>query len=1333
MLKDVFQVYFNRLIDLSSNNRSIFLPKIINNQMIDLKDFHFLNNHPSFFYITELVGRKRRVPLIQVLDSRDKNVNQLSVRLNRLYQNVRFAEEETGEKTLFVGWPFVEGKLINDQLIRCPLIFFPVSLLLEDNSWYLRKGVGEAPFINPTFLLAYSQAQGRSFDKEWLEQSLDDFSKDPTGFRTDLYHYLKNKIELNFNREIYRDQLEIFPDKTRAFFGESFKTGLLKLQPYALLGQFSQKSSSLMDDYEQLKSGTDYGSLEELLSDKFGHDEHQDKRPQENNLYNTFPMDASQEEVIKKVKQGMSCVVQGPPGTGKSQLICNLIADFVSRGKKVLVVSQKRAALDVVYERIYAQGMGNFSALVHDYRSDRKELYKKIAHQISSLESYQALNRSLDAIQLERSFNQFSRHIEKDSEFFDEYKEALFDVNECGAPIKELYLTSGVDDKVTDLTQYYRDFRMDDLDGFLNDFQLYQSFYKRFQEPSSFWLHRVDFSELGPQVAVKINKVFDEIAAVKYSTQKDLDELLADTFEYPIIFESFEHREKLQKLAKIIDSEEIFEKFKTLMGNDKSMFDKLWLENKIEMIGKLFSGVGIAWEIPDEEVESVLKKAIEASDKMDSWYGRLVLRLDSSRYGGVVDLLDNYGLKRNKEGLEFLIQMLENRMNLNHQYTLLAQKNWIRMPAKPFTLDEFLQEVNVLMAAVRSRFIMEELGVFSTYIFKVKLTHAHFHRLLSEMIRITDWMADHFPSWQKYLTEIQIKHLLSTADDEKLIPVKIRLAKDVDDLVRYDGLKKRMSDIQMKVVEKLIDEFPDREYGELKQIFLSSLKISWIGHLEAKFPVLKEIHSSQIRQRIQGFGNAVDEKLKVARFIVEMRLREDVCKDLEYNRLNNLITYRELNHQVLKKRQVWPIKKLVEEFGQELFSLVPCWLASPETASALFPLHPFFDVVIFDEASQCYIERGLPIMLRGRQVVIAGDSNQLQPYDLYQTRLQVDEEEMELEVDSLLDMASKYFPSFSLTTHYRSQTLPLIHFSNKHFYENRLYMLPDRDVLNSGMRPISLIKTEGVWENQVNKAEAQEVVLQLKKILEAYPKETVGIITFNYFQMLLVNELLGDEIDVEQLDNVRVKNIENVQGDEYDRVIFSVGYARNPHGKFTANFGLLSRKGGENRLNVAVTRARKQILLITGLEADDFKDHHMANPGIRILKEYIQYAGGIQEGRTPERLLFAPPEYDENWSLKNRLINTYGNHEVVENDYAKVMDLEVREQGQATAAILTDDQRFFAALSAKEAFVYHPQLLTSKNWKLLFLFSRQYWVDKDDLLQTKLKQTHQEKDGEDAA
>ncbi|SHN27307.1 Protein of unknown function [Cyclobacterium lianum] len=1324
MLKEIFKVYLNRLVDLSSNNRSIFLPRVIQSQMIDLKDFHFLNNHPSFFYINELLGRKRNIPLIQELDSRDKNVNQLSTRLKRLQYHVRFAVEETGEKSLFVGWPFVEGRLLNEQLIRCPLIFFPVDLVLEDKTWFLRKSPGELPFLNPSFLLAYSQAMGRPFDKEWLELSMEDFSKEPMGFRTDLYHYLKNQVELNFNREIYQDKLEFFPDLSRDDLANYSETGLLRLQPYAILGQFSQKNSFLMDDYEQLIRQTSQQRLEDLFADTFGKVPETNKLSLESNLYNTFPMDASQEEVIRQVKAGQSCVVQGPPGTGKSQLICNLVADFTSRGKKVLVVSQKRAALDVVYSRLAGQGMANFSALVHDYRGDRKELYKKIDHQISSLENYQSLNNSLDAIQLERTFGQMCRNIEKYTDFFDEYKEALYDVSDCGVPAKELYLTSDYGEEGVDMTQFYRHFRLDELDGFISNFEQYQFFYNKFQVSSSFWLHRVDFSAFGPEALNGVQATFQELSSVKLTAKKDLDTMLADTFEYGLIYQSFQQKEKIEELVQTINSPEIYEKFKTFMAHDAATLDHLWLESKVDMVRKLFADEGVEWNIGDTEVEGVLKKAVQAAKKMESWYGKVAVSLDSNKYGEIISLLERNGFKKSKEDVRVLIQKLENRMNLNHQYTLLAQKSWIEMPEKPFTIQTFNQISGILIKALKARFIMRDLGVLASYFYKPQFSYQHFQTLLEGVTVINDWVEDHFGNWRKYLSEIQIKHLLSSSDEEKLQGVSKNLSRDVDELIRFDRLRNHMHEIERKVAEKMMDAFPEKDFSELKQIFLSSLKVSWVGHLEAKFPVLKEIYGPQIKSYIADFELSVEEKLKTARFIVEMRLRERVCQDLEYNRLNNLITYRELAHQVGKKKQIWSVKKLIAFYKEELFRLVPCWLASPETASALFPLEQDFDLVIFDEASQCYFERGLPMMLRGKQVVIAGDSQQLQPYDLYQTRIQSEEEAIELEIDALLDMASKFFPTFHLSTHYRSATLPLIHFSNVHFYEERLYMLPDRKVLNSRDPGIKLIATDGIWQNQTNPVEAREVLTQLVKLRAQHPGDSLGVITFNYHQMILIITLIEEDESLRTDAYIKVKNIENVQGDEYDRVIFSVGYAKNQDGKFTANFGLLSRKGGENRLNVAVTRARKENILITSLSTADFRERHQKNPGISLLSKYIAYASDIENGNNPVKSELHVAGFHNSWSLKDRLMGNYGNHEVTENPYVKVMDLEVKENDKALAAILTDDQRFFASKTAKEAFVYHPQLLTARNWNMVFLFSRQYWLDREDLLQTKIAQAN---------
>ncbi|MEX2592134.1 MAG: AAA domain-containing protein [Anditalea sp.] len=1320
MLKDVFQVYLNRLIDLSAKNRSIFLPKLISSQMIDLKDFHFLNNHPSFFYITELLGRKRNIPLIQLADARDKNVNELSQRLKRLQQNILLAEQETGEKNLFVGWPFVEGKLINEQLIRCPLLFFPVSLVKEENSWYLRKKAGDQPFLNKSFLLAYSHSTGTKLDNEWMETSLEDFSRDPTGFRTALYHFLKEGLTLNFNQELFEDKLDFFPETSRAEEQDHQKTGILKLKPFAVLGQFSQKSSFLINDYELLKK-SHHEDLETLFSEWFAVDKDKTYPVMEEKLFNTFPIDASQEEVMKAVRAGESCVVEGPPGTGKSQLICNLVTDFTSRGKKVLVVSQKRAALDVVFKRLSEQGFAAFVALVHDFRADRKDLFRKLSHQINSLETYKELNRGLDAIQLERNFNKMVSIIEMHTDFLEDYKQALFDRKECGVPIKELYVTSSFKEEHLNLTQYYKKYPFNEIDDFLRDFQEYIAYYKKYQDPTSFWLHRVNFSAFGPSVLSRYNDTLNEIREIKQASGEILENLLNQQFEFALVYQLFEKKEKLLELQHLVHHEENFIKLRSLLPYKTSDFDLLWLENKVETIKKLLAEEGIEWTVEDAEVENGFIQTIKVLKLKGSWWRSIALRFDRKNFNEVWDLLKKNGLKDDKEGLKILITKLENRLNLNHQYTLLNSKPWINLPRKPFEFAAFNHYALTLMQAIKSRFIDGELGIFSSYLAHEPISYDNFRNLLEELISISNSVESKVESWKNYLSPVQIKHLLTSPHEEKLAKIQQSITKDFVELVAFDKLKKRLRAVDLEIMPKLIDQYPDKDFAALKMIFLSGLKLSWIEHIEAKYPVLQEVGTPKIKNILEEFSTTVEEKLKISRFIAELRLREKTFNHLEYNRLNNLMTYRDLGHQVTKKKRLWTIKKLAENFEDEIFSLIPCWLASPETVSALFPLKKYFDLVVFDESSQCFVERGLPALLRGKQLVVAGDSQQLRPYDLYQVRMESDEEGIETETDSLLDLSTKYFKGYSLDNHYRSKSLPLIHFSNLHFYDNELSMLPNRESLNKDEPPFELIKVEGIWDRQTNRVEAEAVIEQLKLIGIKSPGFQIGVITFNYYQMDLILDLLGNEESLVKAENIQVKNIENVQGDEFDIVIFSMGYTKNKHGKFTANFGLLARSGGQNRLNVAITRAREKIVLITSMSSMDFHEGQLKNEGVRLLRDYIGFvekiSTGVKISIEPEK----PPGFEVSWSLKNKLIGIYGNHEVKNNSFSKVMDLELLENGEYSAGILTDDHRLYASKSVKEAFVYHPQLLRQKNWNVVNIFSRQYWLDREDLLQTKLE------------
>ena len=317
----------------------------------------------------------------------------------------------------------------------------------------------------------------------------------------------------------------------------------------------------------------------------------------------------------------------------------------------------------------------------------------------------------------------------------------------------------------------------------------------------------------------------------------------------------------------------------------------------------------------------------------------------------------------------------------------------------------------------------------------------------------------------------------------------------------------------------------------------------------------------------------------------------------------------------------------MDSFADEVFKLVPCWLASPESVSAMFPLRDdLFDLVIFDEASQCFAENGIPAMARGKQVVVTGDNQQLRPSDLYRIHLDDtepnDETPAELEVESLLELAAQQLPQVSLTEHYRSRSLDLISFSNKYFYKNKLSLLPHFDEINRHEPAIRYLNVNGTWQQNTNPIEAEAVLKLLDQINTELPGRSVGIVTFNHPQQQLILDKLEGLLGMESAQNsmnlppgLFVKNIENVQGDERDVIIFSVGYAADERGRLSMQFGSLNARGGENRLNVAVTRARERVYIVTSLWPDQLNVADTANDGPKLLKAYLQYALDVSEKR----------------------------------------------------------------------------------------------------------------------
>ncbi|WBL41463.1 AAA domain-containing protein [Algoriphagus halophytocola] len=1288
MLESIFQTYRNRLVDLSSKNRSLYLPKAEGFGVVDLKELDFLNGENSFELIKKAIASKKPISILAESDPRIAGVNTLSKAFSRLSFRDQLTQEETGEQSLFLGWPFVEGKLINGQVLRAPLLLLGVKLSLEKGQWFLSK-TDEWQW-NPTFLLAYSHAYGKTLDAGLLNQTLQELTPDPIEFRTGLSKTLNDNFSIQLSSSLFEDQLAQFPISQLSVDSTYFQDGKLALRSYALLGLFDQKGSFLFTDYENLEKEFGELSLEELFTQHFASDESQ-PIPREEQLFPVFPLDASQENVLVKVRQGRSLVVEGPPGTGKSQLIANLVSDFCSRGKKVLVVSQKRAALDVVFERLSKAGFGDFLGLVHDFRADQKILFQKLKAQIEGIETYQEQNRGIDSIQLEREISQYSKTISRLSEKFETFRTALFDTEMAGIPIKAMYLNADLQKPFFEHSELVK-LKYELAQDVEKWYKIYHSYRSQFM--GTFWESRVSFAHFEPAVFPRITQSIKDVADFRSNSTTDKLPALAQ-----LILEEGDFSDRLEGLKSSLDHLErsdlaVSSLFDSKLFSSISKVQK-WLLVSLEKLQHLQLGIDANPEnLSNLEAELDLLKL-----KASSWLGKIQANLSKSKFPLTFGILSKSNLKFDADSISRIQNEVEVLQVLNGEFAGFTQKERLDISElSEEAITRQLDSLNPVLDWVFRWKKLEDIHALADW------NVSDFRHQLSDITELSKSFSSQKNKWKAYLSDAQILEILKNG----LVVDKLdlQISQTFSELVAFDRFLDSMNPISISIFKKLEVDFSNLTLDDQVSAYWNSWYLAWIAHLEAHNPVLAESGSLKMRHEMDELKTAILEKRKISRHMALLRLREQVVSDLEFNRLGNRVTYRDLLHQVSKKRQRWPIRKLVEEMGEEVFRLLPCWLASPETVSALFPLGQDFDLVIFDEASQCQVERGLPAMLRGKQVVVAGDSKQLRPSDFYQVKWESDEEGLEYEAESLLELAGNFFEKHQLKGHYRSANPALIHFSNAHFYDNQLETLPDYATSLAGKPAFTWQKVEGIWSNQVNKMEADEVLLKVGSILNSSPSDSIGIVTGNYFQMELIREKLWKAGFQDAA--IKVRNIENVQGDEFDQVILSLGYAPNPEGKLITNFGLLGKSGAENRLNVAISRARKFMHVISSIEPADFRPSQLKNPGLVLLREFLAFVKDQSNDPSISVPVGKVEGYVIDWSLKNKLLKSEASYsgEIP----SVVMDLIFKESSEIQEAILTDDQRFFNAATAKAAIAYHPILLEQKGWNWVWKWSREEFL-----------------------
>lgn len=315
------------------------------------------------------------------------------------------------------------------------------------------------------------------------------------------------------------------------------------------------------------------------------------------------------------------------------------------------------------------------------------------------------------------------------------------------------------------------------------------------------------------------------------------------------------------------------------------------------------------------------------------------------------------------------------------------------------------------------------------------------------------------------------------------------------------------------------------------------------------------------------------------------------------------------------------IRDLLDQIPELIKKLCPCMLMSPmSVAQYLSFTHDKFDLVIFDEASQMPTSEAVGAIARGKALIVVGDPKQMPPTSFFNsTNVNDDEADID-DMESILeDCRTLQFPSLQLNWHYRSQHESLIAFSNNEYYEGSLITFPSVD---DKQTKVQYVPVNGVYDKggkRSNKAEADAIVNEVVRRLrmDDSKKHSIGIIAFSGVQQTLIEDLLQERMDKDKsireaadalYEPIFVKNLENVQGDERDIILFSIGYGPDKDGKVSMNFGPLNNKGGERRLNVAVSRARQEMVVFSSLKSAQIDLKRSKAKGVEGLKHFIEYA-----------------------------------------------------------------------------------------------------------------------------
>lgn len=1199
--------------------------------------------------------------------------------------------EETGVNVAYMAFGFIHWKEndSSNDVFRAPVLLVPIQL--EQASVvtpYTIKSTEEDAIVNPTFSYKIDAEYGiklPEYNDEGLVAYLEKIRHLVASLKWTVTSECKIGIFSFLKINMYRD----LKDNAKAI--------LANKNVRQLLGEiYDPEESSGSEDSENL--------IEDPLIE----------------LHSVVDADSSQIEAIEMAKSGKSFVLQGPPGTGKSQTITNIIAECLSDGKKVLFVSEKLAALNVVYDKLKQAGLAEFCLQLHSHKANKKEVIEDICHTLYTEKSAVSSKADAEIAQKKKAQRQLDAYAFELHEQRPVIEKSLYQLYESFAAVRSmpdvqwaipqlsskgsLYLTdtkSLLEQYVDYISSVGYDYKKNLWYGYINQDTSYQAKMEVKNKLSSVVQILQALIPLQQEISEKYGiqfvnikdayswkKFFDFVVTSKLITPSLLNqihfEMASDTLR-ELQIQSSDILATSAALTSVFD-DGIFkldgtEYYKKLTRQFTSVFSRLFNTEYKQLISDLRLCKKDGKKPSYAEAVSMTEKLAYYQQKSEEYTEAEapIKPFLGAAYKGI-----------DTEWEYVTAQMSELRTIISSCQTFGELEYYGDFSSELDSFANYSQKLEKIFALCDGETIKDVAGYFDNAILNIQSMPCP--QILERLSGCLDEM-DKLDNWCHF------RALLSKLDDQHVLPyIDIAISQNIEPKYIVGG-------------------------------FLKQFYYQWIDSILSGSRVLSAFSRVSQDQAIHSFSEKDIEQFEINKAKIRAELSA-VRPSLDIIAPGSALAV--LLHEGGKKRKQKSIRSLLAETGELVQRIKPCFLMSPLSVSTfLAPDSVHFDVVVFDEASQIFPQDAIGAIYRGKQLIVVGDSKQMPPSNFFNASIEMGDSDEETgdvtDFESILDLCSASMQQLRLRWHYRSRYEQLITFSNKNFYDSDLVTFPSSKADAPGIG-VDYYHVDGIFDRKThtNRKEAEFIVDLIYQNIEKYPDRSLGVVAFSIAQQDLIDKLLSKRrqstpekeyfFKNDRNEPFFIKNLETVQGDERDTIIFSVAYGVDSQGRLYHNFGPLNRVGGERRLNVAITRAKYNVQLVSSMHYTDIDLKRTSAEGAKLLREYLDYAenGNIALDR---KIIISPfDQFDSDFEMevcdylraKGFSVDT----QVGCSGFRIDLGLKKPDSSDYVLAIECDGATYHSSKNARDRDRLRQEILERMGWKFYRIWSTDWFRNK---------------------